>query len=394
MRKILIYIFVLFILSSCIKDPEFKSFDVNLKINFDNELSGELKEGAKVVLNNLSKNYSLEELSTSEGIVNFSGIEPGFYSATVTHSFNSNGGNVYINGVKNLNIFSSVDDTISIFESRTNAFIIKEFYYSGSLTPAGNSYSADQYIEIYNNTSNTQYIDGLSIVEHESYGTGDNYWTFLPEDIVVKMIWTFPGDGDDYPVGSGKSVIIARDAIDHRDDPNGNPLCPVNLGDADFEFYVFKASGDDKDNQNSTNLIENLFTFRGSDVVFHMKGGSAIALVSLPGDNEEERKEYVNNNLIAKESTLTSDTRFFCKIPVDNVLDAVEVVFDESYAIYKRFPIQLDAGCTYDPLGTKSAKCIRRKIKEVINGRTVYQDTNNSSEDFLKGVDPKPRIYE
>jgi hypothetical protein len=33
-------------------------------------------------------------------------------------------------------------------------------------------------------------------------------------------------------------------------------------------------------------------------------------------------------------------------------------------------------------------------VKEIINGRVVYQDSNNSTEDFLKDVDPKPKQYE
>jgi len=395
MKKILIYIFVLFILSSCMKNPEYKSYTAELKIDFGDDVPSEYQEGAKVVLNNLNKSYSVEALTTPEGIVNFTGVEPGFYSATITHSFSANGCNVYINGLKNLDIFSSIIDTIPIVVSKTNAFIIKEYYYSGCLTPAGKQYLSDQYIEIYNNSETTQYVDGLSIVEHESYGIGENYWTFLPDDIVVKMIWTIPGNGEEHPVGPGQSIILARDAINHKDDPNGNPLCPVNLGDADFEFYVYTASNADIDSPTSPNLIEDLFTFRGTDVCFHVKGGSAIALVSIPGGtNEEERKEFISNNLIAKNNSGGSSTRYYCKIPVENVLDAVEVVFDEPHAIYKRLPIELDAGYTYNEFGARSAKCLRRKVKEVIDGRTVYQDTNNSSEDFFKGVEPKPKIYE
>jgi hypothetical protein len=272
----------------------------------------------------------------------------------------------------------------------SNALVFKEYYYSASLTPAGKQYSSDQFIEIYNNSENVVYADGLSIVEHESYGIGTNFWAYMDNSFVVKMIWTFPGNGSDYPINPGNSICMARDAFDHKDDPNGNPLSPVNMGNADFEFWVDMARGSDIDNFNSPNLIEDLFTFRGSDVVFHIKGGSAIAIVDIALDSTD-RTNYINANLIKKEST---SSRWYCTITNDMVIDAVEVVFDEAHAVYKRFPLVLDAGYTYVPSGSKSGKCIRRKIKTIIDGRVVYQDTNNSTEDFEKDVDPKPWIYE
>ena len=304
------------------------------------------------------------------------------------------GSNTYnINGMKELEVFASVKDSLVVVLSSSNAFVIKEFYFSGCLSPAGNSYSADQYIEIYNNSAELKYADGISILEHESYATGTNFWNYMTDSIVVKMLWTIPGDGDDCPVNPGESIVIARDAFDHKGDPNGNPLSPVNMGNADYEFWVDHPSGDDIDYPGSPNMVEDLFVFRGNDVAFHMRGGSAVALAYISSD-PIERKNYIDNNLVQKESAGGSNERWYCKIANDMVLDAVEVVSDEAHATYKRLPIVLDAGYTFVPSGPKSGKCIRRKIKYVVEGRTVYQDTNNSTEDFDKDVDPKPWIYE
>lgn len=118
-----------------------------------------------------------------------------------------------------------------------------------------------------------------------------------------------------------------------------------------------------------------------------------MALVRLSGSNQIERKEFINNNLTPKK-TSSGNYKYFCKIANSAVLDAVEVVRDELHAQYKRFSPELDAGFTFVTDGSKSGKSIRRKVQSSVNGVVRFQDTNNSSEDFEKGVDPNPGIIE
>ena len=376
--------------TSCVKEiADYNSYTVKIKVNFNKEIPPEHYDSAKVVLNNLTKNYSVVQYTNAEGEVTFNNVEPGFYSAPVTHSYGEEGISYYLNGLINLDVFSDISDTVDVVLSKSNALVIKEYYYSGCLTPAGKQYTSDQFVEIFNNSEFTQYVDGISIFEHESYALSDNYWTFLKDTIVGRAIWTIPGKGHDYPLLPGRSIVIARDAINHQDDSLGNPLSPVNLEHADFEFWVKTVSGDDIDGPYAVNMIEDLFTYRGNDYVFHTRGGSAIAIIRIPG-NADERKEFIQNHLIAKPDI---PTRFYAKIPNKFVLDAVEVTWDEAHAIYKRFPVELDAGYTYVPSGSRSGKCVRRKVKEIIEGRCVYQDTNNSTDDFLKDVIPQPWVY-
>ncbi len=388
-KRLLITIFILSLFSSCMKTPDFQSYSVNLTVSFDPDVPVQDRDSIKVSFTNLTKNYSKTAYTDAEGKVSFTNIEPGFYSASLSASFVANGGNDYLNGLKKVDVFSEVNDTIPTTLSKSNAVIIKEFYYSGCLTPAGKYYSSDQYIEIYNNSSTIQYIDGMSLVEDQSYAIAPYYFSYIKDSIVVRMIWSFPGNGNDYPILPGQNIVIARDAIDHKSDPNGNPLSPVNLSKAEFEFYVYSISGGDFDSPTAVNMIEDLFTFRGSDVVFHTRGGSAIALVKIPGDSAQ-RKKYIDNHLVAK----VGSNRYYGVIPDSYVIDAVEVTWDEAHAVYKRFPVEIDAGYTYVSAGSHSGKCIRRKVKEVVKGRFVYQDTNNSCNDFLKDATPKPWINE
>jgi hypothetical protein len=385
----LVLVFVLF--SACVEqEPDYHAYEVHMVIDYGEEVPAEFWEGAKVVLTNLTKGNSLTAFTSDSGEVHFTEIEPGFYNATLVHSYNHEGAAFFLNGLNLVDVFSTLTDTMEIAISETNAFVIKQYYYSGCVTPAGNQYTSDQFVEIHNNTELVQYADGLSIIEHESYSLEENYWNFIEDSIVARAIWTIPGDGTDYPVAPGASVVIARDGINHQDEVLGNPLSPVNLENADFEYWVWRETGGDLDAPIAANLVENLFTFRGSDYVFHTRGGSAIALALYPGTHAD-RQEFIDNHQVLK---ITSTTRYYGVVPNEYILDAVEVTWDEAHAIYKRFPLELDAGYTYVPAGSRSGLCVKRKVKEVIDGRYVYQDTNNSTEDFETDVIPKPWINE
>lgn len=393
MKKLFFIISLFFLMVSCLKEPEYKGFQLKIVVDFGADFPPAMRAGAKVSLFNQTKSYAQEAYTNEAGQVQFPEVEPGFYSVSVSHSYSDKSETHTMTGLKVLAIKSSVSDTIHLYNGTSGPFLIREFYYNGSTTPAGKPYSADQYIEIVNNSNQIQFADGISVLEHESYGIGPNMWEDIKDTIVVQMIWTIPGNGTEVPVAPGKSIVLARNGINHRSDPNGNPLSPVDLGNADFEFYVFKQPEKDLDSPGVSNLEEDLFVKRGNDVTFHVKGGSAIAIARVPGGSESDRKAYIARNLILKVSSSGSSSSYYAKIANQYVMDAVEVVLDEAHAVYKRFPSVLDAGYIYNLSGSGSGKCIRRKTSTYIGDRPVYQDTNNSSEDFLQDVNPEPQTY-
>jgi len=395
MKKVFAIVFLLFLFGSCLKEPDIHSYQVNLVVDFGTDFPQDQKNGAKVTLINQLKNYTYYAETDKNGKIQFSSLEPGFYSVTISHSFSTGNKKHYYNGQKNIDILDNKTETVEAHESLFGALIIKEIYYSGSTTLAGKIYYADQYLEIFNNTSEIQYADGISVLIHESSNSGTNMWANINDTIVAETIWSIPGNGTQVPVAPGKSIIIAQDGINHKDDPNGNPLSPVNLGNADFEFYVYKFNNKDIDSPSVPNMIRD-YTVDDliEEVTYDVRGGSAIAIAKIPGNTDEERKAYIKRNLIAKPSSSGSETNFYAKVANKYLIDAVETVKDEAHAIYKRFTPELDAGYTYVTSGSRSGKCIRRKVKEISGGRVIYQDTNISTEDFLKDVDPKPKIYE
>ena len=90
----------------------------------------------------------------------------------------------------------------------------------------------NQYVELYNEGTNTVYLDGLILTDEA--GTG------------IEGIFRFPGSGTDYPVAPGEFVVIAADA----DSSDG--IAPDMGVLADWECY---AGAGDFDNPAVPNLI-------------------------------------------------------------------------------------------------------------------------------------------
>ena len=147
-----------------------------------------------------------------------------------------------------------------------------------------------------------------------------------------------------------------------------NPACPVNLIGAEFETYV-QSTAIIKDNP-AINMKMAFWpspAYQWSVTVF----GGAYAI--FYPDHEIDPNEYV--------SPINSKSKL-CKISIDCVVDAVELVNDESKMKLKRMPAVLDAGAT-TVSGIYCGKSVTRKIKSTLeDGRVIYQDTNNSTEDF------------
>lgn len=347
-----------------------------------------------VHITNKHKDYTLSTESDNNGFVTFPKLEAGIYTLGISETFEGEIINTTLNGYAELTVNENKNDSLQMTHVFTQVagggFIIREYYYGGTLTPAGNTYLDDQYVEIYNNGPDTLYADSVVLVELESYATSPDYWSYMHEDsFVVKTIWGPPTiTGHDFPVAPGKGYIMARDPMNHKSDPNGNPNSPVDLGNADFDMWSDKMPNADIDFP-APNLIPHLWVYKGTDMVFHLQGGSAIAIVKIPGDIDE----YINQNLITQANPNTS-SKYFCKIANTYTLDAVEATWRDDRKTNKRIPSSLDAGITYLEEGAKLGLCVRRKVKYSINGRIIYQDTNNSTEDFLHDVSPEPGVYE
>nr|WP_319570754.1 DUF4876 domain-containing protein [uncultured Draconibacterium sp.] len=384
------------LLTNC-RDHIAPSHLITIKINYpDGFTVADFPADVTVTAKNSNNTRTTTAITTSDGNAIFELVE-GNYNFTTSFAINGNDGEEYIfNGIiSNYSLISESAVTMNlILADNTGGFIFKEVYYAGSSTLENKGYYSDQFFEIYNNSGDTLYADGLSIALHESTSTSsptnwvDGNGHLLARIPLTFHTWTIPGNGTEHPVLPGESFIIAQDGINHQTDEIGNPNSPVNLGNADWETYV-ESSGKDMDASAVPNLTlvyttnTKMYDWTASSI------GPALVLFRFP-DNDWDNYVSEAGNFMTKPGSSRSTE--YLMIDRSFIVDAVECAKFDAEEIYKRLPAELDAGYTYIEAGNKSSLSVRRKVKMIIGDRVIYKDTNNSSEDFLHDLTPTPGV--
>ena len=132
-------------------------------------------------------------------------------------------------------------------------------------------------------------------------------------------------------------------------------------------------------------MIELYSWYKGTDMVWHTRNGSALALIRL----NSNIKDYINKHLLAIEKA-SGKYQYNVVIPESWIIDGFETLRSPADISYKRLRPTVDAGFTYIENGSGSGLCIRRKTYHDNFGNQKFIDTNNSSDDFLHDVTPKP----
>ena len=279
---------------------------------------------------------------------------------------------------------------ISVAAGKKGALIFKEIYYCG----VKSYYFRDQFYELYNNSESVVYLDGIHIA-NLTPSRATTKLSLWPDQnaVYAERVWKFPGTGKDYPLQPGESVILAQNAMNHTE---ANELSPVNLLVADFEFYMGSTTYPDKPAVNMEHVFyqgkANIGTIQQWLVsVF----GGAYCVFKVP---EGENWDPVNDPNMSSTDLATTSSTLYAKIPLDYVIDAVEACANESEVNMKRLPGVLDAGMTWvgnSYLGIGVARYIETdeagNPKTMSNGSYIYVDTNNSTDDFERGVTPQLR---
>ncbi len=325
-----------------------------------------------VKLVNYAENYTVTATMDASGRISVENIIPGIYTITIStemskggFTYNYSGNAVNIDLVEN-----NKEVNIEVGASKSGALVMKELFYCGSKTPTGGSYFRDQFYEIYNNSEEVQNVKGLCIAILNPLTATANLPVWPGEDaakfVYASTIWQIPVDKD-YPLNPGESVIIAQMADDHTK-ANLNPSSPVNLLSAEFETLV-KTTSLISDNP-AINMYMAFWPSPTPQWLTTVFGGAfVIYFPSSPIDP---------NNYV---SPVGSTSKNY-KISIDEVVDAVELVGNANQVQLKRVPAVLDAGATTVG-GTYISKSVARKIKTTLpDGRNIYYDTNNSSDDF------------
>ena len=344
------------------------------------------------------------------------------YAPTSTNvQFNGNQESVTVN----VNVTAT---TIELKSARIGDLVIKQIYYAGSHTTQGASFR-DQFIEIYNNSNEVIYADGLYI--GQLYGknntttstftlpNGQFDWSqsigmtlgnsantnYVYADYVIRI----PGTGNEYPIQPGASIVIAQSALNHKAplvDNNGeplsvqNPALTVDLSAADFEVYL----GDFRTSIGEAPYVYDIQNPAVRDMEIAYWGrpgyysGNRDFLLDNPGRDSfvifrAEDLATFQNYSDPSVTTIAANTKFFLQIPTNVIIDGVDLQhFNPSSQRPKMLPSNVDASSINCDAAFNSQSVIR-KTKSTINGRVIVEDTNNSSADFVKLAMANPRGF-
>lgn len=252
-------------------------------------------------------------------------------------------------------------DTLRMGLMHPVGLVINEIYYSGA--PNSNNYFSDQYIELYNASSTTQYLDGLFLCRISGDKNQGNR-------LVAIEFYQFPGMGNDFPVAPQQFVVIAQDAIDHVTERKVKTS--IDLSHADWEFYNKFSS--DIDNPRVPNLENRAPSKIGDDFIINLSNDE-VALIRA---DDPAPVEYY------QQKGKPTPYRIF---RVDRVIDGVEYSVDPNMDQIKAFDVRIDAG--YAGLGIERYSGHSIERHDPITDGPGF-DTNNSSFDFKSLNRPTP----
>lgn len=380
---------ITFVLAGCSeKEDNDQLYAVRVQVTLPESYANLPASDLKVMVSNLSTAKKAEQVTDATGVATFS-LEAGIYHIEVS------GGKTIQNeaGEDKVLFFRANALNKSVSAGKTdftldaelspvgNQWVIKEIYFTGSKTVTGGSYWNDQYIEVYNNSSEILYADGLTISESEHTSINDlNTWgAFLPGRVAAGTIYSVPGNGADYPVQPGASLVLASNGSNHK---VLNPNSPVDLSNASFEWYDDHAL--DVDVPEVPNLIKH-YSYSLSVWIMHNRGYRSYFIFKPDTD----MTSFLETNKV--EGIMPSGKISYAYvIPASVIYDGVELSLKNGL-VNKALPASVDAGYSYcDAAGT--GLVVRRKVQKNENGRYILQDTNNSSDDFLPNQIPSPFI--
>jgi hypothetical protein len=397
MKKILILSLLAFMFFSCERKGPEQIKDVTIKYNLPDNFNPGINYSNKVVeFTGSSASYTFT--TDENGSINITGIIPDEYTINTTWEINgreyreiASDDNFVEDNVKvlirstltNYPLFVSEDMDIDLEMLIMKSLLISKLYYSGTKDNLNRNYRTDSFIEIYNNSPETVYLDGKYLALAESMSPAAYLATDDPDYIYTRQICRFPGSGEDYPLEAGESIVIAtQSARDHTMSAENS----VDLSDADFEVKDLDGMGNP--DVKALPIVSNSTSIR----YFNLLSGAPNALFLFETDEDilEWQEVYAPGK--------TSGERFR-KVPVSTVLDGVEALKNNAVTgpdiNLKRFQDIVDAGFVMiNATSGYTNESLERKISSMDGDRIILKDSNNSTDDFVLIQGPEPRNYD
>ncbi|HIZ86526.1 MAG TPA: DUF4876 domain-containing protein [Candidatus Coprenecus stercoravium] len=393
-------LFLSAVLSGCSMDEKADPYErtkhvLDVTLAYPEGYDSLLREGVEVRIENTG-NGSIYTAST-DGNGRFAlELSNGIYRITVSDRAD---GGMFNGRADRINLVDRDQTlTLSLMRSVSGDIVFKEIYNGGCPAyPLEGTYQFDKYVILHNNTSEVQYLDGLCFGTADPYNSqGTNVWVeydqvtgeasypdFVP---IVQVIWQFPGGGTDFPLQPGEdAVVVCCGAIDHTVqypmsvnlDREGYFVCYNNVYFPNTKYHP--APGPHISSDRYLDVVlkmgqANAFTFSvfsPAPVIFRAEGMTVREFLNMEG------------SVIQKPGSTVD--RIAC-IPIDWIIDGVDVFYGGSTKNVKRLQSQIDAG--YVTLSDNYlGHSLYRHVDESATadmGFEVLMDSNNSSNDFYE----------
>lgn len=379
------------------KDNPYDNQLHTLQVNavYPDEYSDYLREGVIVKIEDIDRRNSYTSKTDKNGTVRFS-LTKGIYRIQISDKAEQDIFNGLADKVKLVN--GDLALNLPLVHSRSGDIVIKEIYCGGcTKLPFEGNYQSDKYMILHNNTSETQYLDGLCFGSLDPYNSqATNVWvtqdestgaTIFPDFLpVAQCVWQFGGTGQTFPLAPGEdAVVVICGAIDHAAqypqsvnlNKPGYFVCynPVYF----WNTLYHPAPGDQITPDHYLNVViktgqANAYTFSvfsPATVLFKAKDTTIQDFVSQ-ADNVIQKPGSTVDRIV--------------KVPVDWVLDAVEIYYGGSSNNMKRMPPSVDAGYVTQSALYDGRTLYRHTDEEASReaGYEILEDTNNSSSDFYE----------
>lgn len=372
---------------------------LNIQLTYPEKYASMVRAGVAVTVSNPATGVEYDLVTDANGACSVD-LQYGFYKVSASDKGVSESGtiplfNKNIDAVKlKDSTVKSVDVTLDMVLSYSSQLVIKELYFSGCLQPNNKSYTADGYVQIYNNSDQIAYLDSLCFGCADSYNSAtkpsgwmykDASGNFFMRDTIpiIEAVWQFPGTGTSFPLNPGESTVLCyRGAIDHTlKVPNSVDLSKSNYFVAYNQAYTLTTWHPTPSPNLKGHWLDLLWKQGTSTAYAFSVLCPSCLLFKIQGVTA---KEFVNNPENRSTKPGTSSSTEYIMVPSSWIIDGMEVMRTASE--YKRLPSTVDAGyCLFPKSDTYKGYTVHRYIDKEATataGRTVFMDTNNSLTDF------------
>jgi|WetSurMetagenome_2_1015567.scaffolds.fasta_scaffold202111_2 hypothetical protein len=322
-------------------------------------------DSAEVSIQGQTNIFTKIDTTDASGEVSFDELATGSYSIFVRRQVMVGPNKKVFTGFGSVTIGGDESvhkDVLAKVVSVSN-LMISEIFFAGSCSSS--FYFYDQYVELYNAAADTLFLDNIIVTRQAQVKDPE-----METKDYVSAIYAFQlkGTGRQYPIAPGEYVVIAADAVNHRqfcvNSPDlslANPDLQHGPGEPYKLYETFNAIGNDYDVPGVPNF-ESI-----------MPGKTTDFLINLAH----------NGVVIAEGGNYPIDENNQLRIPIAKVIDGVEYNSNPVYS--KEMTVRVDAGFAGIDVLRYSGQSTER--------REPGLDTNNSTFDFILIPHPTPGYF-